>query len=163
MSCDSRSHQNKTTKRQVAEMTKSWLPVTKQTLFSSSWMPLKMSSWMRYSFFSAIRMVTVRNPMIAIRNVHVLDLSCSKQLVISNQNTHAFRPNFHCPDIITDPKSIFGQRGPEATKPVQPGPNHSHAAWNCDVSLRFISALSHGTSKEKREESAILNIQNMPP
>ena len=32
--------------------------------------------------------------MIAIRNVHVLDLSCSNQLMISNQNTHAFRPNF---------------------------------------------------------------------
>ena len=32
--------------------------------------------------------------MIATRNVHVLDLSCSNQLTISNKNTHAFRPNF---------------------------------------------------------------------
>ena len=31
---DSRSHQNKTTKRQVAEMTKSWLPVTPFSAFS---------------------------------------------------------------------------------------------------------------------------------
>ena len=29
----------------------------------------------------------------AIRIVHALDLSCSNQLTISNQNAHAFRPN----------------------------------------------------------------------
>ena len=46
------------------------------------------------SFCTAMGMVTARNPMIAIRSGHVSDLSCSNQLMISNQNTHAFHPNF---------------------------------------------------------------------
>ena len=33
MDCDSRSHQNNSTKGQVAEMTKSWLPVTNRRYF----------------------------------------------------------------------------------------------------------------------------------
>ena len=37
--------------------------------------------------------VPARNPVIAIRNVHTLDLSSSDQLMFSNQNTHTFRPN----------------------------------------------------------------------
>ena len=48
---------------------------------------------MRYSFFTATRMVTARNPMIAIRNAHALDLSCSNQLIIPNQNAHEFGPD----------------------------------------------------------------------
>ena len=39
-----------------------------QTSFSSSWMPLKTSLKMRYSFFIAMRTVTARSPMIAIQN-----------------------------------------------------------------------------------------------
>ena len=37
-----------------------------------------MSSSVRYSFFTAMRKVTARNPMIAIRIVHALDLSSSQ-------------------------------------------------------------------------------------
>ena len=52
-----------------------------------------MSSLVRYSFFTAMRTVTAGNPMIAIRKAHAFDLSCSNQLVVANQNAHAFRPN----------------------------------------------------------------------
>ena len=31
--------------------------------------------------------------MIAIRNAHAFDLSCSNQLMVANQNAPAFRPN----------------------------------------------------------------------
>ena len=31
--------------------------------------------------------------MIATRNFHAVNLSCNKQLMFSNQNTHTFRPN----------------------------------------------------------------------
>ena len=40
-----------------------------------------------------LRMVTASNPMIAIRIVHAMGLSCSNQLMSSDQNAHAFRPN----------------------------------------------------------------------
>ena len=43
---------------------------------------------------NSMRMVTAKNMIIAIRKFHVMDLSCSYQRMISNQNTHAFRPNF---------------------------------------------------------------------
>ena len=52
-----------------------------------------MSMKIRYSFLTAMRTVTARSPMIAIRNAHAFDLSCSKQLIVANQNAHAFRPN----------------------------------------------------------------------
>ena len=52
-----------------------------QTLFSSSWMAFKMSSLVRYSFFTVIRLVTARNLMIAVRIVDAVDLSCSNQLI----------------------------------------------------------------------------------
>ena len=42
-----------------------------------------------------------------------------------------------CADIKTGPKPVGAESGQAATKSVQPGPNHSHAAWKCDVSLRF--------------------------
>ena len=66
----------------------------KLTLFSSSWMPLEMSLKVRYSFFTVMRM-TARNLVIAIRIVHAVGLSCSTQLMISNQNTHAFSSELH--------------------------------------------------------------------
>ena len=31
--------------------------------------------------------------MIAIRNADAFDPSCSKQMIVANQNAHAFRPN----------------------------------------------------------------------
>ena len=52
-----------------------------------------MSSQVKYSFFTAMRKVTARNPMISIRNACAFDLSCSNQLMVANQNAHAFRPN----------------------------------------------------------------------
>ena len=52
-----------------------------------------MSSLVRYSFFTAMRTVTARNAMIAIRKAHAFDLSCSKQLMVANQNAHAFGPS----------------------------------------------------------------------
>ena len=45
--------------------------------------------------------------MIAIRNTHAFDLSCSKQLMVANQDAHAFRPN----SIVAKkriPRSLFG-------------------------------------------------------
>ena len=35
-------------------------------------------------------------------------LSCSNQPMVPNQNGRAFRPNFHCSDIITDSRSVVG-------------------------------------------------------
>ena len=52
-----------------------------------------MSSEVRYSFFTAMRTVTTMTPTIAIRNAHAFDLTCSNQLMVANQNAHAFRPN----------------------------------------------------------------------
>ena len=54
----------------------------------------------------------------AIRNVHALDLICSNQLMISHQNTHAFRPNSTgtFANLPINPRSVVGQRGPVATK-----------------------------------------------
>ena len=51
-----------------------------------------MFSQMRSSFVTVMRMVTAMNPTIAIRNDHAF-LSCSNQLMVANQNAHAFRPN----------------------------------------------------------------------
>ena len=31
--------------------------------------------------------------MIAIRNAHAFDVSCSNQVMVAKQNAHAFRPN----------------------------------------------------------------------
>ena len=42
-----------------------------------------------------------------------------------------------CADIKIGPKPAGSECGQVATKSVQPGPNHSHAAWNCDVFLSF--------------------------
>ena len=47
---------------------------------------------MKYSLFTAILMVTAMNPMIAIRHADAF-VSCSNQLMVANQNAHAFRPN----------------------------------------------------------------------
>ena len=59
-----KSRQQKSSGRNDEEM----VALHGQTLFSSSCMPLKMSSEVK--FFTAMRMVTARNPMIAIRNAH---------------------------------------------------------------------------------------------
>ena len=48
-----------------------------------------MSLKMKYAFFTAMR----TSPMLAIRNAHAFDLSCSKQLMVTNQNAHACRLN----------------------------------------------------------------------
>ena len=45
------------------------------------------------SFFTAMRTVTARSPMIASRNAHAFDPSCSNQLMVADQNAHACRPN----------------------------------------------------------------------
>ena len=52
-----------------------------------------MSLKMRYSFFTAMRTPTARSLMISIRNAYVFDLSFPNQLMVANQNAHAFRPN----------------------------------------------------------------------
>ena len=62
---------------------------------------------MRYSFFTALRTVTARSPMMAIRNADAFYPSCSNQLMVANQNAHAFRPN----SIVAKkrmPKSLVG-------------------------------------------------------
>ena len=82
----------------------------KQTLFSSSWMPVEMSSLVRYSFFTVMRVMTAKKMMIAIRIVHAVGLSCSNQLMISNQNTHAFSSELHRYPCTSSDKSQIGRR-----------------------------------------------------
>ena len=42
---------------------------------------------------TAMRMVTVMNPTIAIQKAHAFDLSCPNRIVIANQNARAFGPS----------------------------------------------------------------------
>ena len=59
-----------------------------------------MSLKMRYSLFSAMRTVTAKNPIIAIRYAHTFDPSCSNQLMVANQDAHAFRVIGWCQDDV---------------------------------------------------------------
>ena len=68
--------------------------------------------------------------MIAIRIVHAFDLSCSNQLMVANQNAHAFRPI----SIVTKkkmPRSLVGAM----TKIMS-------ASWRGSVHHRFSTSAS---------------------
>ena len=106
---------------------------------------------------------------------HAFDLSCSNLLMISNQNTHAFRPNFLVAPFTTQwrlpwadffiwiPLPVFhrvfslrlqtlGVQVPSWTKVSSRAPG-----WSQSRSLRrlgaCISALSHSTSKENDKKA----------
>ena len=86
---DSRSQQNKTTQDKWQKSRKDGLLSQTDVKFAAmDALENVFVGEVLYSLFIAMRMVIARNLMIALRNVHVLHLSCSNQLI-----SHAFRPN----------------------------------------------------------------------
>ena len=148
---DSRTHQKTKEQKTSGGNDEKMVVRHTQTLFSSLWMPLKMSSQVGYSFSIAMRKMTAMpwsfcalhlscpNQLTANRPAHAFSLSYSSGLVIANQYTHALSSELH--KFI---KSLHNSQDNHRTAwisgdktTVQPGPNHSYAAWNWDLSLRF--------------------------
>ena len=91
-----------------------------------------MSLKMRSSFFTAMRTVIPKSTMIAIRNAHAFDPSCSNQLMVSNQNAHAFRPN----------STVAKKRMPRSL--VDAMTKTMSASWHNSVRHRFSASSASG-------------------
>ena len=110
---------------QVAEMTKRWSPTSfLQVRIPACYRgPLPLASCLPSGSLPVAEHTA--KVMISIRNAYAFDLSCSNQLMVANQNAHAFRRN----SIVAKMKMSRSQVGAMTTM--------MFASWHHSVRHRF--------------------------